>query len=37
MHVGYCDGLATELTSLCVPESDVMVLVRMAGKEFPVR
>ena len=37
MDVGHCDGLATELTSSCVPDSDVFVLLRMTCKEFPVR
>ena len=33
----HCDGFATELTSLCVPDSDVMILQRTTGEEFPIR
>jgi len=36
-QVGHCYGLATESTSLCVPNSDFIVHSGTTCKEFPVR
>jgi len=36
IHVNHCCGLATELTSSRVPDSDVAVSVGPTCKEFPI-